>query len=739
MASSLLPKVLRTAAGIAVGVLVDAARVRRYPVRPDPRRFPRPADDAELDARIDRLLERMGTDELLEQLSGDTDLPRWLWQWALRMIGRRGAPLVHAGRNVRLGIPPLGFADGPRGVAVGRGATAFPAPIARGASWDRELERRVGEAIARETRAVGANYSAAVCVNVLRHPGWGRAQETYGEDPYHLGELGVAITQGLQRHNVMACVKHLVANSIERSRFYVDVRVSERTLREVYLPAFRAVVQRGGAASVMSAYNKVGGVYCGHSRWLLTEILRDEWGFGGFVSCDWVHGIRDGEAALRAGMDLEMPARRRFGRALRRAVDRGEVPRELLVASARCVLRTRLRFAIAPDPEEYSRACLASPEHVTLAREAAEASAVLVRNDGTLPLGGRARSVGLVGRLASLPLTGDRGSSDVRSPWVSTPADGLAEACGARGVALRRPDDGSVDAAVRLASEVAVPIVVVGLSHEDEGEYVVVDPEAGADARQVRWFGGPGDRTDLGLRADDVALVEAVCRANASTVVVVTGSAVAPWGWLERPAAVLYTFYSGMEGGRALARLLFGDVSPSGKLPFTIPAHPDELPDFDPRAEQVEYGPLHGYTKVEHEGRTPLLPFGHGLSYTRFAYDEPSIAERRVGPDDVLRVEVRLRNTGEREGAEVAQLYVAFPPGDEGRPRRLLRGFEKVVLAPGASTTIRLEVPVASLAIWDEAEARWRVRPGPHRVHVGGSSELAAQVMASFEVVGPSP
>ncbi|MCB0913870.1 MAG: glycoside hydrolase family 3 protein, partial [Propionibacteriaceae bacterium] len=217
--------------------------------------------------------------------------------------------------------------------------------------------------------------------------GWGRAQETYGEDPYHLAELGVALTQGLQRHNVMACVKHLAANSIERSRFYVDVRASERTLREVYLPAFRAVVQRGGAASVMSAYNKLRGEHCGHSHWLLTEVLRDDWGFAGFVSCDWVHGIRDGEAALRAGMDLEMPARRYFGRRLRKAVARGEVPRELVERSVRRVLRTRLRFAVAPDPEPYPPERVACDEHVALAREAAEASAVLVRNDGTLPLG----------------------------------------------------------------------------------------------------------------------------------------------------------------------------------------------------------------------------------------------------------------------------------------------------------------------------------------------------------------
>lgn len=734
MRPGLLRQVLETVAGIAVGVAIDAARVRRYSTSLDPHRFPHPVDDAELDARIGRLIERMSVDEKLEQLSGDTDLPRFVWQWSVRLLLRRGAPHVYAGRNERLGLPPLCFADGPRGVAVGRGATSFPVTIARGASWDRELEGRIGEAMAREARAVGANYSAAVCVNVLRHPGWGRAQETYGEDPFHLGELGVALTRGLQRHNVMACVKHLAVNSIERSRFYVDVRAAERTLREVYLPAFEAVVRRGGAASVMSAYNKLRGEYCGHSRWLLTEVLRDDWGFEGFVSSDWVHGVRDGEAALRAGMDLEMPARRHYGAGLRRAIESGRVPTELLDDSVRRVLRTRLRFASAPDPERYGPSVLASPEHVALAREAAEASAVLVRNDGILPLTPSVRRVALVGRLASLPLTGDRGSSHVHSPWVCTAEHGVAEAAGARGVELLRPRDHSVASAVEVAGQADVAVLVVGLSHRDEGEYLVLDPEAGAQARQAPLFGGPGDRVDLALPPATVALIAAVTEANPRTVVVVSGSAVAPWGWLPRPAAVLMTFYAGMEGGRALARLLWGEVSPSGKLPFTIPADPADLPPFDPAADTVEYGPFHGYTKLDHEQRPALLPFGHGLSYTRFGYDQLRVHRATLGPHDTLEVQVRVTNEGARRGAEVVQLYVGFPPGDPERPRRLLRGFDKIMLEPGASQRVRLSVPVARLACWDEAARDWRVPPGPHRVLVGGSSDPAALLAAPFEI-----
>lgn len=722
--------------GAGLGLLAGAARVARRSVRVEPERIPQLDDDEDLGVWVERLLVQMTLDDKLEQLSGDVGPRRFMWQYGLRLVAGRGAPLVYAGRHARLGIPPLGFADGPRGVAVGQGRTCFPVTLARGASWDRALEERIGEAMARELRAIGANYSAAVCVNVLRHPGWGRAQETYGEDPYHLGQLGVALTRGLQRHNVMACVKHFALNSIECSRFYVDVAVDERTLREVYLPAFRAVVQQGGAASVMSAYNKVRGEHCGHARWLLTDILRHDWGFTGFVSSDWIHGIHDGAAALRAGMDVEMPSRRHFGPGLRRAVERGEVPVEQVDAAVRRVLRTRLRFATAPDPEPYPIAAVGGPAHAALAREAAEASAVLVRNDGLLPLPASVTRLAVIGRLASLPSTGDRGSSAVRPPHVITPRAGLREYLRARGGQLVRPVRPGLEAAVEAARQAEVAVVVVGLSHHDEGEYLVWDPQARADARRMPLFGGPGDRVELGLRPRDVALVRATVRANPRTVVVVMGSAVAPWGWLEEPAAVLYTFYPGMEGGRALARLLFGDVSPSGKLPFAIPAAPWDLPPFDPRAEHVEYGPRHGYTKLDAEGRPALLPFGYGLSYTTFVIDQLRVITPTLRRGDPLRVEVRVRNTGSRAGAEVVQLYLGVPGSAYERPVKLLRGFEKVWLEPQEIRRVTFEIPAQGLAYWDEREHAWRVEATTHEVYVGNSAKTAMEQRASFEVIG---
>ncbi|MEM9458950.1 MAG: glycoside hydrolase family 3 N-terminal domain-containing protein [Myxococcota bacterium] len=724
------------AVGAGVGLLAGAARVTRQSVRVEPARIPELEDDENLDAWVERLLTQMTLDDKLEQLSGDVGHRRFLWQYGLRLVAGRGAPPVYAGRHARLGIPPLSFADGPRGVAVGQGGTCFPVTLARGASWDRDLEERIGEAMARELRAIGANYSAAVCVNVLRHPGWGRAQETYGEDPHHLGQMGVALTRGLQRHNVMACVKHFALNSIECSRFYVDVAVDERTLREVYLPAFRAVVQQGGAASVMSAYNKVRGEHCGHARWLLTDILRHDWGFAGFVSSDWILGIRDGVAALRAGMDVEMPARRHFGRGLRRAVERGHVPVEQIDASVRRVLRTRLRYATAPDPQTYPRAVVGGPAHVALAREAAEASAVLVRNKGLLPLPATLKRLAVIGRLAGLPSTGDRGSSAVRSAHVITARAGLREYLRARGGQIIRPTRPGLDEAAAVARDAEAAVVVVGLTSRDEGEYLVWDPEARAAARRVPLFGGPGDRVDLALRPRDVALVRAVVRANPRTVVVVMGSAVAPWGWLEEPGAVLYTFYPGMEGGRALARLLFGDVTPSGKLPFAIPVAPWDLPPFDPRAEHVEYGPRHGYTKLDAEERPALLPFGYGLSYTTFAIDQLRVVTPTLRRGESLRVEVRVRNTGARAGAEVVQLYLGVPGSVHERPVKLLRGFEKVWLSPGQIRRVTVEVPAQGLAYWDERAHAWRVEATTHEVYVGNSADAAMDQRASFEVIG---
>ena len=336
-----------------------------------------------------------------------------------------------AGAVPRLGVPGIRFSDGPRGAVIGR-STAFPVPMARGATWDPDLEERVGEAIGAEIRAQGGNFFGGVCINLLRHPAWGRAQETYGEEPFLLALMGTALARGAQRH-VMACVKHYAGNSMENARFQVDVEVDLRTLHEVYLPHFRAVVQ-AGVASVMSAYNSVNGQWCGQNRTLLTEILREEWGFEGFVMSDFIWGVRDPVGSLAAGLDIEMPFAQQRARTLAEALAAGAASWDDVDRAGRRILRTQLSSRRRCPTRLPARDVVASAEHRALAREVAARSMVLLRNepvDGrpVLPLAAEQLSrLAVVGRLADVANTGDHGSSDVRAPSVVTPLAGLRAA-----------------------------------------------------------------------------------------------------------------------------------------------------------------------------------------------------------------------------------------------------------------------------------------------------------------------
>jgi beta-glucosidase len=395
--------------------------------------------DPEIEARAGELLSRMTLEEKVGAMCGDE--PFWPGMEEMTEEGYNLRPYV-AGENPRLGLPGLRFGDGPRGVVLGA-STCFPVSMARGASWDPALEERIGDAIGVELRAQGANFFGGVCINLLRHPAWGRAQETYGEDPYHLGEMGAALTRGVQRH-AMACIKHFALNSIENARFKVDVRVSERVLREVYLPHFERCVEEG-AASVMSAYNKVNGEFCGQNRRLLNETLKEEWGFEGCVVSDFIFGLRNAKAGARAGLDVEMPFANLYPRFLPELVERGDVPMAVIDDAALRTIRQQLRFESVGEPERYSKEAVASEEHRNLAREAAQKSIVLLKNEAvdgepTMPLDPqRLGRLAVIGRLADMPNTGDGGSSMVRPPYVVTPLEGLRAAARTRsGGASRR-------------------------------------------------------------------------------------------------------------------------------------------------------------------------------------------------------------------------------------------------------------------------------------------------------------
>jgi len=641
-------------------------------------------------------------DEKVREVHGS--LPHISGLWG--MLVDYNAEPYPAGGSERHGVPELRFTDGPRGVAC-FGSTCFPAPIARGAAFDPELEERIGDAIGVEARTHGANFIAAVCINALRHPGWGRAQETYGEDPHHLGQLGAALTRGLQRH-VMACAKHFACNSIEDNRFKVDVQLPERVLRETYLPHFRDCVD-AGVASVMSAYNRVNGEWCGGNRHLLTEILRDEWGFDGFVVSDFVFGTH-APTDLAAGLDLEMPLRKWFGLFLKRAMRQGRVSEAELDTAVSRIVRTKRRFAEIGEPERYRPESVACAEHVALAREAATKSMVLLKNEpvGEAPILPLATdSLAVIGPLADAELTGDKGSSHVRSPYVVTPLAALRER-----VDVAFADGRDVAAAAQLAASKPAAVVVVGLTHRDEGESIPLR------------FGLGGDRTDLRLRPRDEALIQAVVAAQPRTVVVlVGGSAIITEAWRDAVPALVMAWYSGMEGGHALADLLFGDANFAGRLPMVWPRTHEQLPSFDPTAKTADYSELHGYRRLQAQGEEPAFPFGFGLSYTRFQCGEMVV--------DGLRVRVDVTNVGDRAGDEVVQLYVGARTDGLPRPPWDLRGFERVGLEAGESATVEFVIDPQRLAVWDGG---WRVEPGRYEVGVGPSGEPGSWVRGKFEL-----
>jgi beta-glucosidase len=699
-----------------------------------------------VDKQARALLARLTLDEKIGMLDGGT--PFWS---GLRDTVRDDAHHRHpwpAGRLPRLGIEGLHFVDGPRGVVLEGGATTFPAAIGRGATWDPDLERRVGEAIGREARSFGANLWGGVCVNLLRHPGWGRAQETYGEDPVHLAVMGAAAVTGAQRH-VIACVKHLALNSIENARFRVDVQATPRVLHEVYLPHFRACVE-AGAMSVMSAYNSVNGQWCGQNEVLLTEVLKRRWGFDGFVLTDFIFGLRDAGTAVRAGQDLEMPYRLMIAADLPGLVASGEVPEERVDDAVLRMLRAQLQVPAGHYPAEV-RGC---PEHVALAREAAVKSIVLLQNEGTaLPLND-VTSLAVVGRLAVVPNLGDHGSSDTRPEHVATPLAGLKQAVD-EGVSVSYSTGEDQQAAAALAAGADAAVVVVGLDWRDEGEHIepsdiawlarrLPAPDLLVRAGLHRAWGAAtslltrvvslglglpdfqaGDRTMLRLHPRDEALVRAIAAANPRTVVVLMGGgAIIAEAWRHEVPAVVLLGYPGQEGGHALADVLLGRVSPSGRLPFTVPTEHDHLPPFDPTARRVTYDQWHGYRLLARDGHPAAYPFGHGLSYTTFEVAAVQAEVEHVdGAPAAVRVSATVTNTGERDGDEVVQVYVEPPGLAVERPSRLLAGFHRVSLTSGASERVSVEVPLRRLAWFDEAGDAFRVEPGPHVLRVGQHAE----------------
>ena len=569
----------------------------------------------------------------------------------------------------RLGIPNVRFVDGPRGVVAGS-ATCFPVSMARGATFDRELEEEIGRCIGAEIRAVGGNYYGGVCINLPRNPRWGRAQETYGEDSYHIGEMGASLTKGIQSQNVMACIKHFALNSIENARFTADVQIDKRTLHEVYLPHFKKCIE-AGAASVMCAYNSVLGSFCSENKYLLHDTLRDRWGFEGFTLSDFLWALHEGRAveSVKAGMNIEMPCVAFYENEIPQALEEGRVTEDDLNEAVGYILRTILYYETRKDPEAFTPDVIARPSHIAVAKRAAEEAAVLLKNEGhVLPLNPeKTGRILVLGKLGNAQNIGDHGSSMVHPYYAVSPLSGIMKRMPR---ALILYNDGTdLELAKKQAADVDAVVIVAGYVHT------------------------------MRLHKRDTDIIEAVAGICPNTIVSLIGSsAILINEWESKVPAILFSFYGGMEGGTVLAEILFGDVNPSGKLPYTVAYKEDDYPFFDPDCTEITYEYYHGYAKMDKENKEVLYPYGYGLSYTSFSFGEP-VAEVF---GDTAKFRFAVTNTGNADGAEIAQLYIGCEGSAVDRPVKTLRDFARVTLKAGETKEVELSVTKQEMAYFSE-------------------------------------
>ncbi|MCJ1674488.1 MULTISPECIES: glycoside hydrolase family 3 C-terminal domain-containing protein [unclassified Rathayibacter] len=617
------------------------------------------------------------------------------------------------------GIPSLVLTDGPHGIRRQAGdadhlgindalpSTCFPPAVAVGSSWDPEIAAQVGAAVGREALALGVAVVLGPGVNIKRSPLCGRNFEYYSEDPLLSGVLGAAHVKAMQDVGPGASVKHFAANNQEHERMRISADVDERTLREIYLPAFERVVTEAAPATVMCSYNKINGVYASHDRWLLTDVLRDEWGYQGAVVSDW-GAVSDRVAGVEAGMDLEMPGSGGgTDQQIIDAVHSGELDESLVDASvARVLALTDLPHTAIGDIDVDA--------HHALARTLAADSVVLLKNDGdVLPLAGPSR-LAVIGSFATTPRFQGGGSSHINPTRTDAALHSIRDLALERGVTVEHADgfllteDPDAEARRSLAVDVAgrcdTAIVFVGLGDREESEGF--------------------DRDTLSLPEPQLAVIRAVAEVAPRTVVVLSnGGVVSLEGWHDDVDAILEGWLLGQAGGSALADILFGIVNPSGHLAETIPLRLQDNPswnNFPGEQGHVRYGEgvMVGYRHYETAGTPVRYPFGHGLSYTSFAASDLQVTATGT---DTASVRLTVTNTGGIFGKHVVQLYVATVAGPVRRPSRELRAFTKIALEPGESQTVQFTLERRAFAYWDIELSQWVVPAGDYTVQIGDS------------------
>ncbi|MGZ7442395.1 glycoside hydrolase family 3 C-terminal domain-containing protein [Paenibacillus sp. TH7-28] len=678
-----------------------------------------------MEQSIERILTQLTLEEKASLCSGQDF-------WRLKEIGR-------------LAVPSIRMADGPHGLrkeaenadylAAGQSlpATCFPSAAGLACTWNRTLIRQMGEALGKECQAEGVSVLLGPGANIKRSPLCGRNFEYFSEDPYLSSEMAASHIEGVQSQGVGTSLKHFALNNQEYRKMTVDAVADERTLREIYLASFEGAVKKARPWTVMTAYNRVNGDYCAENKRLLTDILREEWGYEGAVISDW-GAVNERVAGLLAGLDLEMPFNLGEGDAkIVQAVRSGKLSEEQLNRTVKVLLE----LAFKGQAAKREQASFDAAGHHDLAQKVAAESMVLLRNEqGILPLSKEA-NIAVIGGFAQRPRFQGGGSSHIVPTRLDIAYDEIrrkvkdpARITYAQGY---RPDDDELDAALlaeaaEAAAKAEVAVIFAGLPDRYETEGY--------------------DRSHLRLPDNHIRLIEEVAKVQSNLVVVLSNGSPVEMPWIGQTQAVLEAYLGGQAAGGAVADLLFGDVNPSGKLAETFPAALEHNPSylfFPGEKDRAEYkeGVFVGYRYYDAKALEPLFPFGHGLSYTRFEYSGLTLGSSRIREDETLTVSVRIKNAGEMPGKEIVQLYVSDREASVARPPKELKGFEKIELQPGEEKTVVFELNKRAFAYYDVELGDWHVESGFFDIMIGRSSrdiavaeavyvESAAKIRPSF-------
>ena len=694
-------------------------------------------EKVQMEKRIEKLIKKMTLEEKVGLLHGNSKF--------------------YVAGVERLGIPEWSLSDGPHGVRAeinrhdwayagwtNDSASYFPTGTAFAAAWNPELAYRRGEVLGEEARWRKKDVLLGPGVNIIRSPLCGRNFEYMSEDPYMNSVLAVAYIKGLQSRDVACSVKHFAVNNQETNRTTVDVECSERALREIYLPAFKAAVQEGGALTVMAAYNKFRGEFCAENNYLVRKILRNEWGFDGVYVTDW-GAAHSTVPSMGAGLDLEMGTLIDkyedwyYANPLIEAVKSGKIPMSLVDEKVGDVLRVMIKTNVLDPKKRFGPGSMNTKEHQQATYDAAAEAIVLLKNQNNLlPLDfSSIKSLAVIGDNATRKHSNGGLSSEIKAVYEVTPLEALRAKWGDK-VDIRfaqgyeklstfvegsnngqssgtfssktQESDALLKEAVEVARTSDVALLVCGLNHDYDTESF--------------------DRLNMDIPYGQVELIQEVVKANPRTIVVmIAGSPLNMAAVDICSPAIVWAWFNGMEGGNALVDVLSGKVNPSGKMPFTTPVSLDQSPahalgNFPGRDLKVNYEEdiLVGYRWFDTKGLPVVYPFGYGLSYTTFNYSNLNTDKKTYDQADTIQATFTLTNTGDREGAEVAQLYVSDPVCSVMRPVKELKGFKKVFLKPGESRRITLDIPVSSLAFYSEAQSQFVVEPGEFILQLGAST-----------------